>query len=49
MRHILKPQHVKSCDCGHNYVYTEADGISEEFTCAECGTLLADLIVGAEP
>jgi hypothetical protein len=45
-----KPQHVnKKCDCDEKRVLRETDGICYYFSCLECGTAFADLIVGAEP
>lgn len=47
---VIRPANVHPCsDCETNMVDKEQDGITEAFYCADCGTLLADLILGAEP
>ena len=48
-RVVQVPVMVGSCECGSKMVEHRADGISERYNCLDCGILLADLIIGAEP
>jgi hypothetical protein len=44
------PNYLNKCDCDtEDDVDIEQDGITVKYTCALCGALLGDIIVGAEP
>ena len=43
-----RPIHIDPCSCGADLVRFRTDGISLIYHCAECGELLADLMVNVE-
>lgn len=48
---MILPRRVDSCECGASRrdVDVTVDGTTARFNCANCGTMLIDDVLGAEP
>lgn len=49
MRIMYRPTKIEPCDCNTDKVELDIDGLTKKYNCIDCGELLGELTIGAEP